>query len=236
MIYLDVGRREQGKTTLAWSMIQKTRIRLVFDPRGMIGGDGRCETEHDVSNRMNLIQQGKADQLIYTPAEDVGRGFEVFARRMRKAAAECPYDLGILIDEAAFVDTDRAEDLLWVLRCASRQRVHIVFTAHRPSDISTKVRAIADYWLLFPMRQEHDLRVIDERCGDHVVRIVQKLKAREFVMWDDTLGTFTVHKQPERWYVPLNGTAGPTAAGPLLNLPADPDRDGGLPFEGEPVS
>lgn len=231
MIYLDVGRREQGKTTLAWSMVRKLQIRMVFDPRGMIGGPGRVESQTTVRKQMIEIMAGRAQQLIYTPSEEITKGFGIFARQMRKAAAECPHPLGILIDEAAFVDTDRTEDLQWVLRCASRQRVHIVFTAHRPSDISTRVRAIADYWLLFPMRQEHDLRVIDERCGDHVVRIIQGLKAREFVKWDDTTGTHTVHRQPDKWYVALNSE--PPGVSNLIDLEADADPtvDPSLPFE-----
>lgn len=232
MIYLDVGRREQGKTTLAWSMVRRLPIRFVFDPRGMIGGEGRCESRQQVYDRMREIQAGTAQQLIYTPKEEIGAGFEIFASRIRKATKECPHPMGILIDEAAFIDTGRCEDLQWVLRCASRQRVHIVFTAHRPADISTRVRAIADYWLLFPMRQEHDLNVIDERCGDHVVRIVQSLKERQFVNWDDTKGTFTVHKQPEKWYVPLN--AEPAGVHQLLtDLPADevPDEEPRLKFD-----
>ena len=142
-----------------------------------------------------------------------------------------PGSIGILIDEAAFVDTERTKDLQWILRCASRTRVHIVLTAHRPSDISTKVRAIADFWLLFHMRQEHDLEVVEQRCGSRVRDIVTTLKAREFLSWNDTDGTFLIYRKSGKWFVQLR-TEPERMRDLLLDVEGESDPTlAGLPFE-----
>lgn len=204
MINLDIGRREQGKTTLAyWALTNRGAPRLIFDPRNMIARGSRVRSAESLAVAYGELLDGERSEITFNPPGDVQYGFALFSWYVRQWVETFPRRrLGVLVDEAAFVNTD-VESFQWVLRCSSRERVHLWMTAHRPSDISTRVRAIADYWFLFAARQEHDIKVIGERCGSQVAGQVHQLASRQFVKWDDARGRHDVYLNPAQWYTPL---------------------------------
>lgn len=230
MIYLVVGRREQGKTTLAYHMASRVAARAIFDPRGNIHHGYRVDTAGALAGAMRDMRLGvrawnettqtenpPITEVVYTPRGDSASGFEVFSRAVQDWVRE-DFDrpLAVLVDEIAFADLS-CESFRWVARCCSRDRVQIILTCHRPSDVDTSTRAISDHWLLFPCRQEHDLEVIRRRCSEAVATEVQRLERRQFVHWDDTNGTYKVVRRPEAWHVPLSPTpSAPSTPGQSL--------------------
>lgn len=225
MIYLVVGRREQGKTTLAYHMASRLPERVIFDPRGNIRHGLRVDTASEYLSAIKRMRLRVRDELppsnplvmdaeiryappvtevVYTPRGDSQAGFEVFACGVQEWVRE-DFDrpLAVLIDEIAFADLS-CEPFKWVARCCARERVQIILTCHRPSDIDTSTRAISDHWLLFPCRQEHDLEVIRRRCSERVATEVQQLERRQFVHWDDTAGHYKVVRNAASWHVELS--------------------------------
>lgn len=227
MIYLDIGRREQGKTTLGYYMVQRVTQRAIFDPRAMIRPGGArsvvVRADIELAPAFDALQDREIDEIIYTPPGNVQDGFALFSSELYAWVAGMPArPLGILVDEAGFVNLE-IDHFLWVLRCSRRDVVMIVVTCHRPIDISTSIRAIADTWLLFPMRQEHDLRIIEQRCSPAVARQLEKLKPRQFVLWDDARAEWKLYGDPTRWYVRLaDPVASTDAASPLSDIPESP--------------
>lgn len=208
MIYLTLGRREQGKTTLnLWMLRRGSAARAIFDPRGLIGpfGGERIVRVDDVALAFVALDRRELVEVVYTPAEDVALAFHVFARELADwVRRDRARPLRVLIDEAGFVPLASPE-FLWLLRCSQRDRVDVFITAHRPVDIPTDVRAIADHWLMFPMRQEHDLRVVSERCGSAIAARVEGLAPHQAVWWDDSRCTWDVLADPTTWYLDLEG-------------------------------
>lgn len=205
MIYGAVGRRERGKTTLAYSLACRITIRVIFDPRHLIEtGAPRAESPDDLAAMFSQLgKQESFNEIIVTPADDVQDMFEETCRYVATRIRDNPdQSIAFLVDEARFVDL-QCPSLEWILRCAPRNTVHVFFTCHRPSDLSVNVRAILDQWLLFHCVQEHDLDVIRERCGKPVAEKVAKLKAYQWVQWDDGKGEAFEHNDPVTWYVPL---------------------------------
>lgn len=206
MIWLVLGRREQGKTTLAMSMALRVPQRLIFDPRAMIRpNDPRAEDGGQLSTMMDKLYRGEIDEVRFTPTGDVEDGFQVFASAAAAWVREDPArPLAVVIDEAGFLSRmDRVPPFMWLCRCSRRDVIQIIMTAHRPRDISTSVRAIADHWLIYACRQEHDLRVIEERCSLATLSAVQRLRDRQFVAWDDARGKSKLYPDPSTWYVNL---------------------------------
>lgn len=105
-----------------------------------------------------------------------------------------------------------------MMRCSPRDRVAIILTAHRPADISTNIRALADTWCIFRTTQAHDLIAIEDRCGERVALLVQKLEPYQFVGWDDAKATATIYRNSRAWFTPFDAPVPPSAS-----LDGEPD-------------
>ncbi len=202
MITLSLGRREQGKTTLAYFVALKMPTRVVFDPRKQF------KTSQTISlDGMGLYEEldSKAE-VIVQPVFGVQEVFRQTCDEVMQWITDNPGEpVALLVDEARFVDTPSfiPDSFDFLMRCTSREDMNIIMTAHRPVDISVDIRAIADFWAIFHTTQEHDLKVIAERCGNEVADIVAALPPRHVVMWDDSTGTYNVYREPDKWFADI---------------------------------
>lgn len=211
-MYLLLGRRRLGKTTLAYSMARKCPRRIIFDPRGQIFSEGlRVSTPGLLSEAIGDMSDDKdpLTEIIVTPDHDVQAMFDQCAGHVKDWAKDyanaSPRTSGLmfLIDEVRFVKLLDSPNFEYVMRAAPPELINIAITGHRPADIVTDVRAISDVWLMFRCTQEHDLKVIKERCGEYVATKVAALQPHEFIKWDDATATASEFKNPKAWYVPL---------------------------------
>jgi hypothetical protein len=85
--------------------------------------------------------------------------------------------------------------------------VNAILTCHRPVDISVDIRAIADYWCIFQTTQEHDLQIVSQRCGDECADAVQKLRDKQFLLWNDGDGTYVIKSDSTAWFVEIRRKA-----------------------------
>lgn len=223
MIYLAIGRRGLGKTTLVYSMARKCPRRIVIDPRGLITSpDARRVTTIEA---FDVALVSGVPEIVVTPYDDLQGTFDAVANRVRAICRTSVTDrLMFIVDEARFFRLMDSSAFEYVLRAAPPESVHVAITCHRPLDIPTDIRAIADHWLVFKLTQEHDLRVIDGRCGGLVKRHVAALAPYEYVHWNDGTQEFAVNKHPEGWFVPLR-TAGPQPEEILPELPENSGID-----------
>src|SRR5689334_4322533 len=144
MIFLDLGKRETGKTTLADYLVQASPVRVKFDPRGLLPTAHRAEDRDQLKAAFDALYATRAGEIVVTPRRDVNVLFASCAREVSAyLTSEHPAHVGWLIDEARFLDhPEDNDDLDWVLRCVRRNQANIVLTAHRPVDIATDIRAI----------------------------------------------------------------------------------------------
>jgi len=203
MIYLVIGRRELGKTTLARYVAHRRTPRLVIDPRAQ-WETARAYRKFDFDAMLADLEQNH--DVIVQPVE-LQRTVDECAQLanfwfQERGIADGPRELSVVLDEAGLYEL-RSWD--WMMRCSPRSFTSIILTAHRPSDISTSIRALADTWCIFRTTQRHDLDAIQERCGDLVERHVQELQPYEFIAWDDAKAEMTVHRNPGAWKTPDGG-------------------------------
>lgn len=202
MIALCIGRKEQGKTTLGYHLAKKFPTRVIFDPR-----------EHFFTSDVVLTGAGglydaldTETEIIVKPEEFYPENFALVCEQLRNWVRDNrEEEFSLLVDESYDVKTPDAMPpaLDWLMRKTKRKQCRIIFTAHRPVDIATDIRALSDNWFIFQTTQEHDLRIIAERCGPEVAEQVQGLKAREFINWDDSIGTWKKYIDASAWYVSL---------------------------------
>lgn len=217
MIYLVIGRRERGKTSLAVWMARRKARRAILDPRGMIHSPtaDRIEVATDASDALvDMLDpvithdgEPRRDEVIYSPSEsDLDYAFLVWAESLKSAAREFPQrEWAIVIDEASFFDLDTPA-FQWLAKCTPRDRVHIFITAHRPQDVPTSIRSIADHWLVFAIRQEHDLKALRDRSAA-LASTAEKLQDRDFAWWNDANGELKINRQPQSWRLNLSSGA-----------------------------
>jgi hypothetical protein len=212
-----LGRRRLGKTTLACSMAQQCAYRLIIDPRNQIHtGALRVFTMDELRDAMQSMMNAEIHEVIFTPRTDLDQSLAYAAECVTTWFETMPEDrrLMFLIDEGRFFPNSikyaRNEPVNYVLRAAP-EWIDIAITAHRPADIATDTRGIVDYWYLFMHRQEHDLKVIEQRTSARVREMVERLEPRTFIEWDDgeadPLKAATLHRNPSAWYVPIKATA-----------------------------
>lgn len=199
---LCIGRKEQGKTTLGYHLAKKFPTRVIFDPR-----------EHFFTSDVVLYTAAglyealdECAEIIVKPEEFYPENFAMVCDQLRAWVRDNrAEEFSFLVDEAYDVKTpdEMPPSLDWLMRKTKRAQARIIFTAHRPVDIATDIRALSDNWLIFQTTQEHDLRIIAERCGPEVAEAVTTLKPREFINWDDSIGSWSKISEPSAWYVSL---------------------------------
>jgi len=223
MIALVLGRRELGKTTLALYMAQRHGQTIVLDARSLVPTDDPItDLPVDSPELLARLYDDPPEALIVVqPQDDLAGTSDALARVVREWCQQSqPADrLAVVLDEAALLDL-RAWD--WIIRCSPRDRLLVILTAHRPQDLPTTVRAMADDWCLFRMTQRHDLQHVEDKCGDRVVACVRALEPRQFVRWDDAHAKMIVYRDPAVWFVPLVDLS--RVGRGALTLPAG-DRD-----------
>ena len=231
MIYQLVGRRSVGKSTLALYLARQTSARVIIDPRGLFrGAPVRAENADEVSECFDRLTAGEIQEFAITAYDDPQALFRSSARHLQTwARGRTVRPLSVIVDEVRDADAECAA-FDWVRRGCPRDKMHVLFTCHRPVDIPTRVRAIADHWCIFRTTQTHDLKSIEERCSTAVATTVGALQGRQFVHWNDEIGEMRISADETAWYTSLDGSAG--KSGDLAGLPwsENPGKPGRLQF------
>lgn len=204
MIRVIIGRKGHGKTTLAYHMARKFPRLVGFDPRGLIRRPGAtiARTGDSFSTAIDALADGDTREVMYTPREPLKAiAFPHFGAEVKRWIDDHRGALAVLVDEVAFVDI-LTEDFEWALKCCDETAVHFFLTCHRPVDLPVDVRALADFWYVFPVHQEHDLDVIRDRCSEAAADAAREMAGRCFVGWNDREGVKR-YEDPRAWFVDL---------------------------------
>lgn len=206
MITLIIGRRTRGKSTLGYAIALQRPTRVVFDPRRQFR-----TTDDVIPAPFNLYEMmGTRSEIIIQPLEKIEGNFELTCQEIFDYVEDNPdEEIAFLCDEIRFLDTPNIEyqNFDKLIRFTNQKVFDVILTCHRPVDISTDIRAIADYWCIFQTTQEHDLQIIRQRCGDACANAVKNLKEKEFILWDDGEGKFSIRNDATVWFVPIDRKA-----------------------------
>jgi len=204
---LFFGRRQQGKSTLAFHLAQQAGLSIaIFD----VNAQFRAWPESTYSNLEDFelaLLEGRDHLLIYRPESDPDAEFSICADLLWNRR-----DYTLLIDEASQLQTAGRphEKLGRLIRMGDARAVNVFQTLHRPADSATLCRSLAHHWYLFRTTLETDLAVVAERCGMRAAEALQQLGPFEYVHWDDDKQALDVVKNPGAWFVDIhNALPGP---------------------------
>jgi hypothetical protein len=203
MISLCIGRMRQGKSTLAYHLALLCPTRVLFDPRNQF------HTTSDViphgAELYNMLDDRA--EIIVRPDLIVEDCFESATSETVEWIRNNPGEkICFLADEARLIKmtTTAYPAFDWMLRSAGEEDVNVIITAHRPIDVPVDTRAIAHFWYMFHTTQEHDLKIIEERCGPEVAEQVKTLRDRELIVWNDSIATWRKHSETKTWFHDLS--------------------------------
>jgi hypothetical protein len=203
MITIVNGRRRQGKTTLAYYLSLEKPTRVIFDPRRQFD-----TTSIKLDDGVGLYElMNEHAEILIQPTGNVKATFGNITQDFRDWTVDNPDEPAVLlVDESRFLDTpnENYEAFEQTIRFSEGELVDVMMTSHRPGDISVDIRAISDYYCIFRTTQEHDLKVISQRCGDEVADIVANLRDKEFVVWNDGTATYHTVNDPDKWFVDIH--------------------------------
>lgn len=205
MLDLIIGRRELGKTTLAVHLSRSSPTRVIFDPRHMIGTTSDVLGDGQITGVLYEMLNDRAE-IIVRPSFDVEESFSETCAEVYAWIKDNPDEpFFFLVDEVRFLSNpEDNEHFSYIVRCTPRAQVTIALTCHGVPDVTTDLRRIADYWILFHLTLEADLDRVRERCGEAVAEEVQKLAPFEYIVWNDGTASWRKHAEPRKWFVELN--------------------------------
>jgi len=206
MITVIIGFTGQGKSTLAAYLARKSDTRIFFDPRSQF------HTTSDILPDSSEIYELLNDryEIIVQPGrgKDVSESFDDACAEIANWIEDNPQErICVVVDEARLVGLDSKSVSLnfdWIVRSAREgSPIDVIITCHRPVDVSTNIRAIANRIVLFRVMLPGDLDVIEEQCGPEVKEQVKGLLDRQFVTWNNSRQQFRKIVDSESWRVTL---------------------------------
>lgn len=214
-----VGRREEGKTTLALYVCRRYKAKFIWDPRGMIG----CEpngiivcTPDDLETAIQE-EDWRGGPVVYrAESGDVESEFTsvcevLFPPKFTRGG------FAFLIDEAGELQNAHGvhDDLKRVVKqhptFPKHESVLVVQTNHRLAEFNNSCKALLDELYIFQTTLPGDLKTLEEHTGmveitpivknlphHYCVRYLYGRQAAgkpQYELWDD----------PSVWYQPLKG-------------------------------
>jgi hypothetical protein len=204
MITCIIGFTGQGKSTLAAKIAQRATTRVIFDPRG------QYHTTADVIPNSSGLYELLNDryEVIVRPGrgEEVEENFDRVCDVVAQWIEDNPHEeICLLVDETRLVGLESKTTSLhfdWILRSAREgSPIDVVLTCHRPVDISTNTRAIANRLVFFRVMLPNDLGAIEDQCGPQVAIEVNNLLDRQFILWDNSRQKWRKETNASKWFV-----------------------------------
>jgi hypothetical protein len=217
MITLIIGFTGMGKSTLAYKVSGRAPTRVLIDPRG------QYHTTDDVIPDAGGLYDLLDDryEIIIRPGRGttVEENFDDSCRTIADWIEDNPREeIAILADEGRLLGLQSPTPSLhfdWILRSAREgSPIDVVITIHRPVDVHTNIRAIANRIVFFRVQLPNDLDAIEDQCGPTVREEVKKLLDRQFITWNNSRQQWRKVDRPETWYTsiekrnPANGDNG----------------------------
>jgi hypothetical protein len=206
MITVIIGFTGQGKSTLAYNVASRCDTRVIIDPRKQFSTVS--DTLPDATELYDLLDV--RSEVIVQPGRGGGLG-DIFAATC-KAVADWIEDnplerICVLADEGRLLglySRDVNPDFDWILRSAREgSPIDVIITCHRPVDVHTNIRAIANRIVLFRVTLPNDLEAIEEQCGPVVAEEVLKLLDRQYIVWNNSRQQWRKVYDPSTWYVKI---------------------------------
>jgi hypothetical protein len=205
MLALIIGRRRQGKSTLALALaLMQRHTVIVFDPNDQYAGFPAVSSAGEVGAALERSSDG--DIIRYLPAPPVEEHWQALADLLDGGTWEWA-DYTLILDEASMLMSPHYldEKLERFARTAPKD-ISLILTTHRPRDIHPLFRALATDLFCFQTTLALDVKVLQENYGAELASAVQRLGRYQVAhYWLAEGGTPMVHvwDKPSEWFIDI---------------------------------
>lgn len=201
MLAVMIGRRRQGKSTLALSVARsQKKTTIIFDPNNQYEN---IPTIADLGAWMIESSPESVGRIVPTdPVAD----WETIVAELDGGAWKWG-DYALIVDECSMLMNP--SKVHWALERYARtspKDVSVILTTHRTVDVHTLFRALATDWFIFNQQLDRDLENITDNFGADVA-VASRGLANYHVLhyWLDAGGAprFEVWDRPDEWFIDI---------------------------------
>jgi len=170
MLAVIIGRRRQGKSTLALALaIDKQQTTIIYDPNDQYGNIPVIE---DVEAWMEAATLESVGRIIATdPIAD----FERLTETLDGGVWEWS-DYTLIVDECSMLMTPgKVHPAMERYARTSPKDVHMILTTHRIVDVNVLFRALATDWFVFQCFLDLDVEYLTDQFGAQFAAECQSL-------------------------------------------------------------
>ncbi len=177
-----VGRKGSGKSTRFRQLMQRCECLFVWDPHGEHAWIPNRFYGLDEVNRFlawTQFQDTFAGSFICEGDEEEG-----FAQVADWIYQDCDVTFGI--EEAASLCSASylPNEFSRLVRLGRHNRIDLTWTAQSFAEVSRRLTAATDYFILFQQTEPRDLDAIAYRCGREIAERVAALPMHGSLAWD----------------------------------------------------
>jgi len=201
MLTVIIGRRRQGKSTLALALAKSSRRSvIVFDPNDQYG---HLKQIDDIGTWMETSGPGSIGRLLATnPVWD----WEYLVEELDAGVWKWS-EYTLVIDECSMLmNASKVHPALERYARTSPQDVDVILTTHRNVDVNTLFRALATDWFIFNQHLDRDVQTIADNYGADVAEASKGLPKYHLIhFWLDKGGQpfWQIWNRPQDWFVDI---------------------------------
>ena len=204
MLAVVIGRRRQGKSTLALSLaIAQQRSVIIWDPNDQYGAIPSIQPA-ELDGWM--ASSGSDDMVRIVPAPPVEDTWTQIVETLDGGKWRWA-DYTLIVDECSMLMSPaRLDSSLERYARTSPSDVDVILTTHRPRDVHSLIRALASDLYVFQTTLARDLQVLTENYGSELAEAVQRLGQYHVVhCWLAAGGRqqIVVWDKPSEWYIDI---------------------------------
>jgi nicotinamide riboside kinase len=201
MLSVIIGRRRQGKSTLALSVAKSHfQTTIVFDPNDQYGNLERID---DIAVWMENTNPQSIGRIVpIDPKPD----FEQLAAELDGGSWKWG-DYVLIVDECSMLMSPSwVHPILERYARTSPKDVSVILTTHRTVDVHTLFRALATDWFFFNQHLDRDLENISDNFGAEIAQKSKELPNYHLIhFWLDSGGVpkHDIWDKPEEWFIDI---------------------------------
>lgn len=205
MLAIVIGRRRQGKSTLALALAAAAgQTTLIFDPNDQFGAIPRLDGPAAVPAW--LTESGADAVARIVPSPPVEDAWAELADTLDGGEWRWA-DYTLILDECSMLMSPyQIDDRLERFARTAPRDVNVILTTHRPRDVHALFRALATDWFVFQTTIELDLKSLRDDFGPELPDRVQTLPPYHVAhYWLDAGGAprLAVWDRPEEWFIEI---------------------------------
>jgi len=198
MLAVIIGRRRQGKSTLALSLAKNTgKTTIVFDPNDQYGN---LEIIGNVAEWMEAAEPTSVGRIL--PVDPVA-DFETLIAELDGGEWRWG-EYALVVDECSMLmSPSKVHPALERYARTSPKDVDTILTTHRSVDVNTLYRALATDWFVFHQYLDLDLQYLEDQFGSEFAEQCKVLETYHVNHhWLDPGGAprSEIWADPEIWY------------------------------------